>query len=345
MTHFSFGYVDTSVEPLSAVEFGVKAEKAGFQVLWMPDHFVDIDGDKLDPWTVLAVVSAITKTIKLGSSVTDTQRSHPARTAHAVACLDAISRGRAILGIGAGEAMNILPFGLPWDSPTERVLRLEEAIQIIHLLWSSSRDDRKNFTGHFYRLKDAFLSQRPKQKPHPPVYVGAFSSRKTLEVAGRLGDGWYSWLNTPQTFQARWSIIQQAANSSPRQSHKIVPCSHLMVAFPRTSEERRRALLSGKALMLMERSVLRKIGYSTSIPQYQHTMTRPDDVTRIMNEAQKIPDEFVYRTMALDIDAVEERIEELSKVGVRHFAVADLLAPNTVRRTLALFRKVIKSYS
>jgi len=49
--------------------------------------------------------------------------------------------------------------------------------------------------------------------------------------------------------------------------------------------------------------------------------------------------------MALDIDAVEERIEELSKVGVRHFAVADLLAPNTVRRTLALFRKVIKSYS
>ena len=119
MTHFSFGYIDTSVDPLSAVEYGVRAEKTGFHVLWMPDHFADINGDKLEPWTILAVVGAKTKKIKLGSSVTDTQRSHPARTAQCVACLDAMSRGRAILGIGAGEAMNIIPFGLPWDSPDE----------------------------------------------------------------------------------------------------------------------------------------------------------------------------------------------------------------------------------
>ncbi len=345
MTHFSFGYIDTSVDPLAAVEYGVRAEKTGFHVLWMPDHFTDINGDKLEPWTILAVVGAKTKKIKLGSSVTDTQRSHPARTAQCVACLDVMSRGRAILGIGAGEAMNIIPFGLPWDSPDERVLRLEEAIRVIHLLWNSSRDERKNFSGHFYRLENAFLSQSPKQKPHPPVYVGAFSSRKTLEVTGRLGDGWYSWLNTPQTFRRRWSIIQQAAKSSSRPAHHIVPCSHLMVAFPRTSEEKRRALLSGKALLLMERSVLRKLGYSHVLPQYQHTMTGRDDVAKILNEAQKIPDEFVYRTMALNSDAVEERIEELGSVGVRHFAVADLLAPKTVQRTLTTFRKTIKNYS
>jgi len=344
MTRLSFGYVDTAVDPISAVEFGVRAEKTGFHILWMPDHFTDIDGDKVEPWTVLAVVSAKTKKIMLGSAVTDTQRSHPARTAHAVATLDVLSRGRAILGIGAGEAMNIVPFGLPWDSPDDRVLRLDEAIQVIRLLWSSSRDERMNFAGRFYKLENAFLSQSPKQKTHPQIYVGAFSSKKTLEVAGRLGDGWYSWLNTPQTFKKRWSMIRRAAESS-RQNSRIIPCSHLMVAFPRTSEEKRLALLGGKALLLMERSVLKTLGYSHSLPQYQQIMTSRGDVAKIMSEAEKIPDEFVYKTMALDTNAVADRVEELASAGVRHFAVADLLAPRTVRRTLAAFRRIIKRHS
>jgi len=344
MTRLSFGYVDTAVDPISAVEFGVSAEKAGFHILWMPDHFTDIDGDKVEPWTVLAVVGAETKKIMLGSAVTDTQRSHPARTAHAVATLDVLSRGRAILGIGAGEAMNIVPFGLPWDSPSDRALRLDEAIQVIRLLWSSSRDERKNFSGHFYRLENAFLSQSPDQKTQPPIYVGAFSSKRTLEIAGRLGDGWYSWLNTPQTFRKRWSIIRGAAESS-RPNSRIIPCSHLMVGFPRNSEEKRLALLGGKALLLMERSVLKTLGYSHSLPQYQHIMTSRDDIAKIMNEAQKIPDEYVYRTMALDTCAVHDRVEELASAGVRHFAVADLLAPKTVRRMLTSFRRIIKRYS
>jgi len=118
-----------------------------------------------------------------------------------------------------------------------------------------------------------------------------------------------------------------------------------MVAFPRTSEEKRLALLSAKALLLMERSVLKTLGYTHVIPQYQHIMTSRDDVAKIMNEAQKIPDDFVYRTMAFDKNTVEERIDELASVGVRHFAVADLLAPKTVRRTLTSFRTIIREYS
>ena len=66
-----------------------------------------------------------------------------------------------------------------------------------------------------------------------------------------------------------------------------------MVAFPRSSEEKRLALLAGKALLLMERSVLKTLGYTHAVPQYQHILTSQDDVAKIMNEAQKIPDEFV----------------------------------------------------
>ena len=74
-------------------------------------------------------------------------------------------------------------------------------------------------------------------------------------------------------------------------------------------------------------------------------MTSRGDVAKIMSEAQKIPDEFVYKTMALDTNAVDDRVEELASAGVRHFAVADLLAPKTVRRTLTSFRRIIKGHS
>ena len=62
---------------------------------------------------------------------------HPARTAQTVATLSEITGGRVSLGIGAGEAMNIIPFGLPFDAPKVRAERLAEAIQVIRLLWES----------------------------------------------------------------------------------------------------------------------------------------------------------------------------------------------------------------
>jgi phthiodiolone/phenolphthiodiolone dimycocerosates ketoreductase len=216
MKLLTFGHVGASVDPLSAFECGVLAEKAGFDTLWLPDHFVDINGDRLEPWTVLSAVAARTKRIRLGSAVTDTQRNHPARTAHAVTSLDVISRGRAILGIGAGEAMNIEPFGLPWESVHERVARLSESIRVIRMLWSSSREKPVSFDGRYYHLKGAYLTQPPRQRPYPPIYIGVFASKIALQVVGQLADGWLPWINTPDTFERRWSLIKEAAELAGR---------------------------------------------------------------------------------------------------------------------------------
>ena len=346
MTHVSFGYIDTNVDVIPAVEYGVLAEKSGFDILWLPDHFVDVDGEKLEPWTILSAVATRTRKIKLASSVTDTQRTHPARTAHAVACLDALSRGRTILAIGAGEAMNIIPFGLPWESPKDRVLRLEEAIRVIRLLWSSSCADPKSFDGRFYKLNRAYLSQSPTQKPSPPIYVGVFASPRALELVGRLGDGWHSWINTPQTFRERWAVIKKSAEASGRSPRLIDLSSHLMFALPRNSAEKQMALLAGKSVLLMEKITLRKLGYSSNVPHYQHIMPLDYSITEIMNEAAKIPDEFVYETMGVGgIGEVEEKVENLAKAGVKHLAIADLLAPKTLKRTLNAFRKIIRDYA
>jgi len=342
----SFGYLNCAVDPLSAIEYGCLSEKNGFDRLWVPDHFVDVNGDRLEPWTVLSAVAVRTKKIRLGSGVADTQRSHPARTAHIVSSLDVISRGRAILGIGAGEAMNIVPFGLPWESPGERVTRLGEAIQVVRLLWTSSRERPVSFAGHYYRLENAFLSQPATQKPHPPIYVGAFASKAALQVVGRLGDGWFPWLNSGDTFRKRWSIVKEAAESAGRSPDLIEPCSMFMVAFPRNSAEKNDALIAGKANLIMERALLASLGQKEKIDQYQNLVSlSKEDIAKIMDAVEGVPDDFVYRTMAIGgISEVKEKVDELSRAGVRHLAIVDLLAPKTVERTLNLLRKIIRDY-
>jgi phthiodiolone/phenolphthiodiolone dimycocerosates ketoreductase len=345
MARIKFGYVIIGSDPVSAIDQGVLAEKTGFDTAWLPDHFVDVDGDKLEPWTVLAAISMRTRRIRLGSAVTDTQRSHPSRTAHAVANLDMISRGRAILGIGAGEAMNIVPYGLPWDSPSGRVTRLEEAIRVIQLLWSSSRQQPVNFQGTCFQLKDAFLSQPPRQKPHPPIFVGAFSSRSALQVVGRLGNGWYAWLNTPDTFRERWRVISDAANASGRTAKEIEPASHIMIAFPRNSKERKEALKSAKATLVMEKTILKSFGQKSTVVQYQHLGVSPDEVAEIMKATDEVPNDLVEQTMAIGgLEEVEEKIDSLLNAGVRHFALADFLAPRNAQRTFKILRRIIGHY-
>jgi phthiodiolone/phenolphthiodiolone dimycocerosates ketoreductase len=339
-----FGYVVVSTDPRDAVQQGILAEKSKFDIVWIPDHFTDVDGDRLEPWTILSAIATQTRKIRLGSAVTDTQRSHPARTAHSVASVDTISRGRAILGIGAGEAMNIVPFGLPWDTASCRISRLEEAIQVIQLLWSSSREEPANFSGKHFKLLNAFLTQSSVQKPHPPIYVGAFSSKKALQVVGRRGDGWYAWLNTPELFKERWAIICDAAKSIGRSPKLIEPTSHLMMALPRNSTERKEAVMAAKTVLLLEKSTLARFGYHSEIKQYQNLGVLPQDIAWIRRTAAGVPDELVYRTMAIGEDEIKNQISELAESGVRNFAIVDLLAPRTAKRDLKRLSRIISDY-
>lgn len=342
-----FGFMEVSVDPQTAFQDGVLAEKIGVDTLWVPDHFIDVDGDRLEPWTVLSAVSARTRKIRLASSVTDAQRSHPARTAHSVASLDWLSKGRAILGIGAGEAMNIVPYGLPWETPPDRVQRLAEAIQIIRLLWSSSREKTADFQGKFFKLTHAFLSQPPKQKPSPPIYVGALSSKETMQIVGQFGDGWLGWFNTPDTFQKRWSIIKEAARSTGRNPENLQSSISLMLAFPRNRREHESAMRFAKITMLMEKTILTSLNYTPNLNtrHYQHLLASVEEIAQLDKAARQIPDELVHKCMAIgDKDEAIDKIEALCKAGATELAMADLLAPKTTKRSLKIIGRIIRGY-
>ena len=164
-----------------------KLEEAGYDSIWFADHLMswvpesiwtpDIVGDLVkyqetphfyfDAISTLAVAAWNTSKAQLGTAVTETFRRHPAVLAQTFLTLDHLSKGRVILGIGAGEGENTLPYGIKWEKP---VSRLEEALKIIKLLWE--HQDKVDFKEDFWTLKDAVLGLKPYEEgKFPPIWA------------------------------------------------------------------------------------------------------------------------------------------------------------------------------
>jgi phthiodiolone/phenolphthiodiolone dimycocerosates ketoreductase len=155
-----------------------------------------------DPLMMMGAAGAATSTIKVGVCVTDTIRRHPAMLAQAALTADHLSQGRAILGLGSGERMNIAPYGLSFEKP---VGVLEEAIQVMRLLWSTTKP--VDFHGKFFDLDDAVLGLEPYAGVPPQVWVAAHGPRM-LRITGRLGDGWLPTNIKPDAYATKLAAIQ-----------------------------------------------------------------------------------------------------------------------------------------
>ncbi|RLI39724.1 hypothetical protein DRO69_13935 [Candidatus Bathyarchaeota archaeon] len=348
-----FGYNIISLSALDSVKAGVMAEKAGFDSLWIPDHFIE-DGALVDPWSVMAAISIQTKHVFLCTGVTDTQRCHPAKTAQSVATIDELSRGRAGLGIGAGEAMNIVPFGIPWDKdPRDRTQRLREAIEVIRLLWKSSKENTVSYDGKFFRLEKAWLDQHPIQKPYPPVYVGALSSTRLLKLTGEIGDGWFSWLVTPETFSERRKKIRKAAERVGRKFEDIDTVATIYTAFTDDPEIRKQLMEVARIdILTSDYYGLRKLGVDISLPEqytYQYLAVPERYSPAVLNAAYQIPEEIVEKYVMIgSVDDCIEFIERFVKVGARHIAICDLMIDvaglSGVKETLEIYGSKIIPY-
>ena len=173
--------------PRELADFGVLAEQAGFDSVFVSDHLQPWrhDGGHAPaalPW--LGALGARTERVILGTSVlTPTFRYHPAVIAQAFATLGVLYPGRLILGVGSGESLNEVPLGLTWPDGKERFARLKEAVTLIKELWSG---DRVSFEGTYYRTDKATIYDRPERPV--PIYIGA-SGPAATRLAGRVADG------------------------------------------------------------------------------------------------------------------------------------------------------------
>lgn len=167
--------------------------ETSFHSAWLFDHLLpgglEDDGHGIchEAWTALSALAQATNRIRLGVLVTGTTYRNPALLAKMATTVDHVSAGRLELGIGAGWHENEhRMFGYAFPTMRERQDRLEEAAQLIRLLFHSS--EPVTFAGQHYRLDGAFLDPKPVQPNGPPLLVGGEGERRTLRTLARYGD-------------------------------------------------------------------------------------------------------------------------------------------------------------
>jgi coenzyme F420-dependent glucose-6-phosphate dehydrogenase len=173
--------------PRDLVRFASMAEDAGFPFALISDHYhpwTDTQGHSPFVWTVIGGVAQATERLRLGTGVTcPIIRIHPAVVAQAAATCASMMPGRFFLGVGTGENLNEHVLGGRWPPPDQRLEMLEEAIEVIRLLW---RGGYQSHRGRYYTVEQARLYTLPEDPP--PLLVAAKAS-KAMGLAGRAGDG------------------------------------------------------------------------------------------------------------------------------------------------------------
>lgn len=183
------GYALSSEEhpPKTLVRNAQKAEELGFNFALISDHYhpwIDAQGHSPFVWSVIGGIAAVTERIRLGTGVTcPIMRIHPAIIAQAAATSAAMLPGRFFLGLGTGEALNEHILGNHWPMVTVRQNMLEEAIDIIRMLWEGTE---VNYWGEFFTVENARIYTLPEELP--PIHIAA-SGSGTAGLAAQIGDG------------------------------------------------------------------------------------------------------------------------------------------------------------
>jgi F420-dependent oxidoreductase-like protein len=220
----------------------VAAEAAGADDLWIDDHLLTDEGDaddpKLEGWSTLAAVAAVTNRARLGLLVAANTFRNPGLTAKIATTVDHISSGRLNLGIGGGWfAEEHEAFGIEFGSGFgERLDRLAESVEIIRRLLDG---ERFGFDGRFYRLHDALAAPRPVQA-HLPILVGGSGPQKTLRIVARHADIWNAY-GAPERLTATDAILRERCDEVGRDEAEIERTVNLNVVVRSTRAEAERA--------------------------------------------------------------------------------------------------------
>jgi G6PDH family F420-dependent oxidoreductase len=186
MTTFGYWLSCEEHRPADLVRHARAAETAGFELAMISDHFhpwTSAQGQSPFVWSVIGAIGASTEKLRVGTGVTcPTIRTHPAIVAHAAATCATLMPGRFFLGLGSGENLNEHVTGARWPAPDERLEMLEEAIEVMRLLWQGGEQTHR---GKHYTVDHATLYTLPDQ----PIEIAVAAAQPlAAELAGRAGD-------------------------------------------------------------------------------------------------------------------------------------------------------------
>ncbi len=289
------------------------------KMLPSPDAF-------FDPYVMMGMMAAKYRRVRIGTGVTEPFRRHPATLAQAFVTLDHLTGGRAILGIGNGERENTEPYGIPF---TRRVGRLEEALEIIRLLWKS-RGEPVDFDGTTWTLRKALFATPLHDGKPPPIWIAAHAPRM-LGLTGRYADGWLPTIKmSPADYRGRLERIQTAATAAGRSMDRFEPALLIQTALGSS----RRQVLEGMSRnataaamsMLLPGALWRKHGLGHPLGEDFEGFPDfvPEEVTAAQLDAARhtvTPELLGDGIFAGTVDDVVDQVRGLVAAGLRHVVV------------------------
>jgi F420-dependent oxidoreductase-like protein len=203
------------------------ADDAGFDSIWVMDHFFQIRGvgrpeePMLEGWTALGFMAAHSTRARLGLMVGGVHYRLPALWVKAATTLDVLSGGRAWLGIGAAwNEEESRGLGFPFPPLGERFEMLEETLQIAHQMWQGERGSEAVFEGRHYRATRLLNSPQALSRPHPPIMIGGGGERKTLRLVAQYADA-CNVFGGPAAIHHKYEVLREHCETIGRDPDEI----------------------------------------------------------------------------------------------------------------------------
>jgi F420-dependent oxidoreductase-like protein len=219
------------------------AEEAGFDMVSLMDHFYQIRGvgeetePMLEAYTTLGALSQRTRKVLLGTMVTGVTYRNPALLVKEVTTLDVLSRGRAVLGLGAAwNEDEHRGYGFEFDRVGRRMDRLEEALRIARAMFT---EDRPTFEGRYFRIDRALNVPRPLQPGGPRILVGGGGEQRTLRLVARYADI-SNWFGGIEEMRRKGEILERYCAEEGRDPSTILRTANAPLMITTGPEDSRR---------------------------------------------------------------------------------------------------------
>lgn len=351
--------------PLRRIALATRAARTlRFDAVWTIDHFQGWFPQEL--WTqemswmagpgstphayfdyqaLIGYLSQRIGTMQIGIGVTEVLRRHPVLLAQTAMTWSHMTKSAPILGIGAGERENVVPYGIEFERP---VARLEEALPIVRRCFDSRGPI--DFSGEFFQLDKAMMDLAPAPGRKPQIWVAAHGPRM-LRLTGQYGDGWYpTFPMAPSEYAASLATIREAAKGFGREGKDIVPGNQMMVVVGRTEREARRHLdariirfvtLLAPAYLWEKTGVEHPLGRDfRGLVDFIPAEHSPG---AILDAMDKVPTDLVAEHVTWGTpEMVRERLETFVDVGMRHVVLGPASAAIS-RRSAAYSLKAVYS--
>ncbi len=222
------------------------AEKIGFTHAWFSDHLLlredSVETNCYECIAAMMGAAAKTEKLRIGPLVLCNLYRYPAVLAKQIATLDHFSKGRIDFGFGAGwKEIEFNQYGIDFPSGQVRLDMFEEALQIIKSLWT---EERTNFEGKYYNIKNAVASPKPFQKPHPTIWIGVGGGKdKILDLTAKYGEGVnFVWAISVEELEQKFKKLDDLLIKHDREPKEMKKSYGAFTSIYRDEDEKKKHL-------------------------------------------------------------------------------------------------------